>query len=294
MYFPKSIEKHCYTSLALTRKQKKRGSVMNKKIAIILALALSASMACAGCSGNKPEETTTGTTAAVTEASTTETSKEETSVTAESSDSDTSVESSEAKENKEDTDSSDVEPSADAPEEDKDKDKSQDQDKDDGPIVVNDPSSDDNGPKTVDSGDKGDEDPVVVIDTPDEDNGSKDSSDENYYSAVTAMGKADVEKFCAMIREAYVKSDWETISKYLRYPANVNNEELKDADAFMKYIDGKKPAADDLKEMEDETCKDIFFNGKGICLGSGQVWIIDENYLTDKTPNLQIFSMFGV
>ena len=286
MYFPKSIEKHCYTSLALTRKQKKRGSVMNKKIAIILALALSASMACAGCSGNKPEETTTGTTAAVTEASTTETSKEETSVTAESSDSDTSVESSEAKENKEDTDSSDVEPSADAPEEDKDK--------DDGPIVVNDPSSDDNGPKTVDSGDKGDEDPVVVIDTPDEDNGSKDSSDENYYSAVTAMGKADVEKFCAMIREAYVKSDWETISKYLRYPANVNNEELKDADAFMKYIDGKKPAADDLKEMENETCKDIFFNGKGICLGSGQVWIIDENYLTDKTPNLQIFSMFGV
>ena len=260
---------------------------MNKKIAIILALAMSASMACAGCNGSKPEETT-GTSAVVTEASTTETSKEEskTEETKETSDTSVTAESSEDDGDKADDDSTEAKISA---EEDEGNAEPADLQ---APVVLDDDSG------SADSDDSLSE-PVVVVDAPDEDNGSekdgkKSSEDNDYYSGVTAMGKADVEAFCAKIRDAYIKSDWKTISEYLRYPAIVGNEELEDADAFMKYIDGKTPAAEDLKEMENETCKDIYYSGKGICLGTGQVWIIDENYLTDKTPNLQIFSMFGV
>ena len=242
---------------------------MNKKIAILLVLAMSASLACAGCSGNKPEETTAATTTtAVTEASATDTSKEETqkSETSEDKSGETKDESSDSK-----------------------------------------PSTDEKDPKAADPADDND---VVVIDDPDstDDNddddlgkpviepGSTDgkSSNDDYYSANTALGKAEVEKFCAMIRDAYLDSDWETLSKYARYPAKVNGQELKDADAYLKYLKGKKASADSIKAMKEESCKDMMFTGQGICLASGLIWIIDDSYLTDKEPKLQVFSMCGI
>ena len=97
-----------------------------------------------------------------------------------------------------------------------------------------------------------------------------------------------------MIRDAYLDSDWETLSKYARYPAKVNGQELKDADAFLKYLKGKKPVADSVKAMKEESCKDMMFTGQGICLASGLIWIIDDSYLTDKEPKLQVFSMCGI
>ena len=240
---------------------------MNKKIAILLVLAMSASLACAGCSGSKPEETT-ATTAAVTEASATDTSKEETQRSETSGD-----KSRETKES-----SSDSKPSTD--------------DKD---TKVTDPSGDGGAVDVIDPGpadDKGDDGDVAVVDEP----GSTDgrSSDDNYYSANTALGKAEVEKFCAMIRDAYLDGDWETLSKYARYPAKVNGQEFKDADAYLKYLKGRKPLADSVKAMKEESCKDMMFTGQGVCLASGLVWVIDDSYLTDKEPKLQIFSMCGI
>ena len=38
----------------------------------------------------------------------------------------------------------------------------------------------------------------------------------------------------------------------------------------------------------------MFFNGQGICLGSGQIWIIDPNYMTDEAPALLILAFNGI
>lgn len=242
---------------------------MNKKIAILLVLAMSASMALAGCTGSKGEETTTSATTAATQASETETSKEETKKS-ETSETSVTAESSEDKGEKKDN-QSDPKPLVDAPEEDNNKDKE---------------------PKKVKTDD--DDGGVVVADPVTQDDADDKSADNDYYSANTALGKAEVEKFCAMIRDAYIAGDWETLSKYARYPAKVNDKELKDADAFLKYLDGKKPQADSIKAMKKETCKDMYFSGQGICMASGLIWITDANYLTDKEPQLQVFSMFGI
>ena len=242
---------------------------MNKKIAILLVLAMSASMALAGCTGSKGEETTTSATTAATQASETETSKEETKKS-ETSETSVTAESSEDKGGNKDN-QSDPKPSVDAPEEDNNKDKE---------------------PKKVKTDD--DDGGVVVADPGTQDDADDKSADNDYYSANTALGKAEVEKFCAMIRDAYIAGDWETLSKYARYPAKVNDKELKDADAFLKYLDGKKPQADSIKAMKKETCKNMNFSGQGICMASGLIWIIDDSYLTDKEPKLQIFSMFGI
>ena len=56
----------------------------------------------------------------------------------------------------------------------------------------------------------------------------------------------------------------------------------------------KKVNPDDRKAMEDEDCHDMFFNGQGLCLGSGEVWLLDTSYFTDKTPEIKIISINGV
>ena len=38
----------------------------------------------------------------------------------------------------------------------------------------------------------------------------------------------------------------------------------------------------------------MFVNGEGICMGSGQVWLNDPNYMTDKVPQLQIIAISGI
>lgn len=40
----------------------------------------------------------------------------------------------------------------------------------------------------------------------------------------------------------------------------------------------------DRQAMMDEDCLDMFVNGQGICMGSGQVWLNDPNYMTDAEP----------
>ena len=46
--------------------------------------------------------------------------------------------------------------------------------------------------------------------------------------------------------------------------------------------------------MMDEDCLDMFVNGQGICMGSGQVWLNDPNYMTDQEPELQIIAISGI
>jgi hypothetical protein len=38
----------------------------------------------------------------------------------------------------------------------------------------------------------------------------------------------------------------------------------------------------------------MFVNGQGICMGSGQVWLNDPNYMTDAEPQLQIIAINGI
>jgi hypothetical protein len=38
----------------------------------------------------------------------------------------------------------------------------------------------------------------------------------------------------------------------------------------------------------------MFVNGQGICMGSGQVWLNDLNYMTDKDPELKIIALSGI
>ena len=78
------------------------------------------------------------------------------------------------------------------------------------------------------------------------------------------------------------------------YPITINGIELADADAFLDYMKEKTVHESDRQAMMDEDCLDMFVNGQGICMGSGQVWLNDPNYMTDQEPELQIIAISGI
>ena len=44
-------------------------------------------------------------------------------------------------------------------------------------------------------------------------------------------------------------------------------------------------------ELEQETCHDMFYNDQGLCLGGGQVWLLDPSYMTENDPSIQVISL---
>ena len=114
------------------------------------------------------------------------------------------------------------------------------------------------------------------------------------YSGVTAMEPAEVEAFCADAKQAYLDGDWAKLADLICYPVMVNGSAIDDKDAFLAFMADRHVADTDRQEMEEETCADLFFNGQGICLGAGEIWIRDVNYLTDADPLLQIIALNGI
>lgn len=121
-----------------------------------------------------------------------------------------------------------------------------------------------------------------------------DPGDPDYYKAVTDMPKADVEAFCLVVRDAYIEENWDILAEMVRYPIVISETQLKNTDEFVEFMKDMTVEETDRTTMSAETCHDMFFNGVGICMGSGQIWLEDPNYMTDKDPRLDIIGMNGI
>ncbi len=115
-----------------------------------------------------------------------------------------------------------------------------------------------------------------------------------YYAMVSAMDKALLEAECIAVRDAYIKGEWDKLADKVSYPIMINGSEIKDTAAFLEYMKDKTVDASDLEAISQENCHDMFINGQGICFGSGQIWMNDMNYMTDKTPDLKIIAISGI
>ena len=120
-------------------------------------------------------------------------------------------------------------------------------------------------------------------------------SDPDHYAPVTAMDKFQVETVVGFnVRTAYLEQNWYALADMIRYPITINGTELVDADAFLGYMMDKTVAESDRDAMLEEDFLGMFVNGQGICMGSGQIWLNDPNYMTDEEPTLQIIAISGI
>ena len=119
--------------------------------------------------------------------------------------------------------------------------------------------------------------------------------DPDYYSPVTAMEKSEVERLAAAVREAYLAEDWAAIAGKIRYPINMYPDvKVNNTEEFLAYMDGKTVHESDRAVMEAESCRNMFFNGQGICFGDGEIWMNDIHYMTDEPPVLEIVAVSGI
>ncbi len=118
--------------------------------------------------------------------------------------------------------------------------------------------------------------------------------DPDYYSGFTAMDREELEAIARDICISYLAEDWEGLSKFIRYPITVNGTELADEDAFLSYMSDKTVSEGDRAEIEKELCHDMFYNGQGLCLGGGEIWLLDPSYMTDEEPVIQIIAISGI
>lgn len=118
--------------------------------------------------------------------------------------------------------------------------------------------------------------------------------EETDYSAVTAMPAADVEAFAEFLKGAYLNEEWDVIAEYVQYPVNVNGVAVQDEAALLEMLGGMHVGDAAFNAMTQETCTNLFFNGDGICVGAGGLWLQDPNYMTDETPVLNIIAINGV
>jgi hypothetical protein len=108
------------------------------------------------------------------------------------------------------------------------------------------------------------------------------------------MSKSEIEQTADSIRKAYLDEDWESLKSLIAYPVMINGTAIENEEKFLKVMKNKKISSDSRKAMEEEDCRDMFYNGQGLCLGSGQVWLIDPSYMTDETPVIKIKTIQGL
>ena len=123
----------------------------------------------------------------------------------------------------------------------------------------------------------------------------KTVTDPDHYAGVTAMDKFKIETEVGFaVRTAYLEENWYALADMIRYPITINETELADTDAFLEYMKDKTVYESDHEAMLEEDLLDMFVNGQGICMGSGQIWLNDPHYMTDEEPELKIIAISGI
>lgn len=117
------------------------------------------------------------------------------------------------------------------------------------------------------------------------------ADDPDFYSAFSAMEKGLLESYARYIRQAFLDENWDFIADLAHYPILVNGAAYADRDAFLAYMSGCTLSDTARSEMEAEDCHDMFHNGQGLCMGAGQVWLLDYSYMSENEPELRIISL---
>ena len=114
------------------------------------------------------------------------------------------------------------------------------------------------------------------------------------YKKITLMEKPAVEEIAYNVRKAYLNEDWNTLKNLIKYPIKINDTEIKDADEFVDYMNGRTLSSEGRRDMENETCHDINTAKECLNLGEDDIWMVDINQGSSEHPQLKITRICGI
>lgn len=140
---------------------------------------------------------------------------------------------------------------------------------------------------------------VQSADTPDETENSNVSEYEevesenevNYYSVCTNETPETVESFAATVRKQILDKDWESLSENVSYPITVNGNTFRNKSEFASADWDNIMTPEFYKDIEGESCENLFCNSDGIMLGNGSVWIAELLNGTAESNGLKVIAI---
>ena len=120
---------------------------------------------------------------------------------------------------------------------------------------------------------------------------------EKSYTIATLAADADVESFATDVIDTIKAKDVEKLADILRYPVSVNGNDVADKDTFLSLVNEKGISDTYVNSVSALSNKDLFANGQGICLGSGEVWFRDVNFdgiSENGDPDFKIITLNGI
>lgn len=105
--------------------------------------------------------------------------------------------------------------------------------------------------------------------------------DINYYAVFTNEDKATVESFAKTVRKQILDKDWAGLADNVLFPITVSGKTYNSKAEFVAADWNSILTAEFLKDIEEETCENMFSNSDGVMLGMGEVWIsehLDDNF----------------
>ena len=112
------------------------------------------------------------------------------------------------------------------------------------------------------------------------------------YEVATSVSGPLVEIIAFNVRAASLSGDWESFSKLILYPIDVNGKTLHNEEEFLSYTAGRSFTAEFIDSMTAETCHDMFANSGGISMADGYVWLGESADSGIKT--VKIISLSGI
>lgn len=95
----------------------------------------------------------------------------------------------------------------------------------------------------------------------------------DFYRVAADLPAHAVETFAQSVREAILAGDWKSLAQKTQFPALVSGKQVQSQEALIRLFQETPCSEDFLTAIRGESCRSMFCNWQGICLGDGQVWI---------------------
>lgn len=105
---------------------------------------------------------------------------------------------------------------------------------------------------------------------------------DDFYAVATKFPAYEVERFADTVRGCLLDGNWAGLSECLAYPITIGQTTYNSAEDFLADdLDNKFSSEDFFRQLEAETCREMFCNSDGIMLADGLVWLAEVHVTTE-------------
>lgn len=135
--------------------------------------------------------------------------------------------------------------------------------------------------------------PATEVGNTGEPSQSMEDGGEDYYITATGISTTEVEAFARLVKQQILEKDWNALSENIKYPITIGTVTYHSSGEFAA-ADFNSISEEFIRELQEESCEQMFHNWQGIMMGSGQVWFAEVLNEDLSSQGLKITALNGL